>query len=314
MRIDPGLISYFTAVASFESISRAADSLGVSASTVSRKIDEAELALGARLFDRDTRHLRLTEAGHDYFHYANKALQLLEQGQEKVARYNKQIIGALRIWSPPAFGREYLASAVSQFGVLHPQLKLSLQLEAKPFALGSSEFDVGICVGMPTEGRVVISRLCNYQSSFMATPAFFQKYGTPQSLQSLAKLPIVTVFHEQEINQHSVLESDTGEQISYTSKLAVNDSFLALEAVLSGQYIGKLMHWYVQTPLLSGLLHKVLPTYSEEKSIYAVVQARKGNPRKVQLFVDFLKSRVQPAIAQAERRTACLPYWADEAR
>jgi DNA-binding transcriptional LysR family regulator len=309
MSMDPGLIRYFTAVANFESVSRAADHLGVSASTVSRKVEETETALGVRLFERDTRHLRLTEAGQDFYHYANKALLLLDLGQQTMASYNKEITGGLRIWCPPAFGRRYLAGPVSQFGALHPQLNISLQLEARPFALGSSEFDVGICVGMPSEGRVVISRLCSYLSSFVATPEFLQKYGAPDSLQSLAKLPIVTVFHEQEMNHRCVIESADGEQISYTSKLAVNDSSLAVNAILSGEYIGKVMHWYIQDELLRGEICKTLPHYSEEKSIYAMVQSRKGNPRKVQMFVDFLKSRLQPAIAEVERRTAGLPYW-----
>jgi DNA-binding transcriptional LysR family regulator len=309
MPFDPGLISYFLAVANFESMSRAADHLGVSAGKVSRKIDEAEQALSVRLFERDTRHLRLTEAGHDFFHYANKAMLTIQAGQQNVSRYNLEVTGGLRIWCPPVFGRAYMAKAVAEFGAMHPQLNISLQLEAKPFALGSSEFDVGICVGMPKEGRVVISRICSYLSSYVATPGFLKRYGAPTTLEQLAALPIVTVFHDEEINQRSVIESDAGEQISYTTKLAVNDSALALDAILSGQYIGKVMHWYAESHLMSGAIHKTCPCIVEEKQIYALVQARKGNPRKVQLFVDFLKARVQPAMEDVELRTAGLPYW-----
>ncbi len=309
MSVDLSLISYFVAVADFGSISRAADYLGVSASTVSRKVDESELNLGIRLFERDTRHLRLTEAGHEFLHYAQRAINILAAGQQSMENYKKEISGDLRVWCPPAFGRQYAAAAVSQFGVAHPNLNISLQLEARPFALGSSAFDVGICVGMPTEGRVVISKLCSYQSSFMATAEFFRRHGLPQSLESLAKLPIVTIFHEEELRQRTVLRADCGAQVSFKTKLAVNDSALALEAILSGQYIGKMMHWYVQPQLLSGQLHKALPQYSEEKNLYAVVQALKGSPRKVQLFVDFFKRCVRPAMADVELTTQGLPYW-----
>ncbi len=308
MTIDPALISYFTAVANLESISGAADYLGMSASTVSRKIDEAEAALGVRLFERDTRHLRLTEAGQDFFYFAQKAMYLLEQGQQTMENYNKQVTGSLRIWCPAAFGRAFLGCTVADFGAAHPQLNLLLQLEPRPFALGTSEFDVGVCVGMPSDGRVVISRLCSYQSSFIATPEFFERYGIPKTLNELVALPIVTVFHELEMNERTVIESDTGEKISYVSKLAVNDSFLAMKAILSGHYIGRVMHWFAQEELLSGQVFKTLPGLVEEKTVYAMVQARKGNPRKVQLFVDFFKERLQPTIADIEKRTALLPY------
>ncbi len=308
MTIDPALIIYFTAVANFESISRAADHLGMSASTVSRKIDEIEATLGVRMFERDTRHLRLTEAGQDYFYFAQKAMYLLEQGQQTMENYNTQVTGSLRIWCPAAFGRAFLGCAVADFGASHPQLNLLLQLEPRPFALGSSEFDVGVCVGMPTEGRVVISRLCTYQSSFLATPEFFKRYGTPKTLKELVALPIVTVFHELEMNERTVIESDTGEKMSYVSKLAVNDSYLAMKTILSSNYIGKVMHWFAQEELLSGQVFKTLPGLVEEKTVYAMVQARKGNPRKVQLFVDFFKARLQTAFADIERRTASLPY------
>ena len=52
-----------------------------------------------------------------------------------------------------------------------------------------------------------------------------------------------------------------------------------------------------------------MPDCTEEKSLYALVQAQKGNPRKVQLFVDFFKSRVQPKLADVERRIHLLPYY-----
>ncbi len=309
MAIDPALISYFTAVAQCESISRAADKMAVSGSTVSRKIDEIEDVLGVRLFERDTRHLRLTEAGNDFLYYAQQAIHLLGQGEQAMASYNKEVRGSLRIWCPPAFGREFLASTVAHFGAAHPLLNISLQLEARPFALGSSEFDIGICVGMPTEGRVVISRVCSFQSSYVATPKFFKKHGIPQTMHDLVRMPIVTVFHEQEMNERCVIQSPCGQQVSYVSKLAVNDSELAMKAILSGEYIGKVMHWYAQCELLNATIYKVLPELIEEKNVYAMVQGRKGNPRKVQLFIDFFKSHMQPTIADLERRTACLPYW-----
>jgi DNA-binding transcriptional LysR family regulator len=308
MRIDPGLISYFTAVANLESISRAADYLGVSASTVSRKIDEAEQALNVRLFERDTRHLRLTEAGHDFFHYANKAMLMIEAGQQNLDRYQKEISGDLKIWSPPTFGRQFVAHLIAEFGLMHPSLNISLQLEGSKFSLGATDFDVAICVGMPSDGRIVISKLCNSVNSFVATPEFLQRHGVPRSVQDLERLPVVTVFHEEDMSHQVAVEDNSGEVVNLTSKLIANDATVALKAISSGKYIGKIMHWHVAKQLLEGSLVKVLPQCTDEKSFYVVVQGRKGNPRKVQLFVDFFKLHLQAEMAEIEQQTKQLPY------
>jgi DNA-binding transcriptional LysR family regulator len=308
MPIDPSLIAFFSSVSEHGSVSRAADHLGVSPSTVSRKIEEAELDLGVRLFDRDTRHLRLTEAGRDYLHYVHKALYSLELGEQNLERYNKEVTGVLKVWCPPAFGRTFMAVLVAQFGVKYPALKIALQLEAKPFALGSSDFDVGVCVGMPSEGRVVISKIASYRSSFLATPKFFERYGVPRSMAELIELPVVEAFHEREISLRSAIRSQDGDSISYAPKLSVNDSSLALSAILSDEYIGKLMHWFCEKQLISGELQKALPSCSEDKVLYTMVQARKGNPRKVQLFVDFLKSAIQNRLKLLDEHTNQLPF------
>ncbi len=308
MQPDPNLITYFAAVAEHLSVSRAALSLGISASTVSRKIEEAELSLGVRLFERDTRHLRITEAGRDYLHYVQKAIATLAQGKQNLEAYNRQVSGVLSIWCPPAFGRDYLSAVVAEFGIQHPALHISVQLEPRPFALGVSEFDIGICVGMPSEGRVVISRLCAYSSSYVATPEFFERHGVPQNIRDLINLPIVTVFHDEEMRQRTMIQTESGDNVCCTSKLIVNDTSVALKAILTGRYIGKIIHWYASDELLTGKVIKVLPKSTDEKIMYAMVQARKGNPRKVQLFVDFLKGRVQHQIADVEQRIHLQPY------
>jgi DNA-binding transcriptional LysR family regulator len=308
LRLDPGLISYFSAVAKYGSISRAAERLGTSVSTVSRKIDEIERSMGVRLFERDTRHLRLTEAGRDYLYYVDKALQTLELGQQNLDRYQKEISGDLKIWSPPTFGRKFVAHLIAEFGLQHPSLNISLQLEGSKFPLGATDFDVAICVGMPSDGRVVISKLCNSVNSFVATPEFLQRHGVPRSVQDLEPLPVVTVFHEEDMSQRVAVEDQSGQVTLLTSKLIANDATVALKAITSGKYIGKIMQWYAAKPLLEGSLVKVLPQCTDEKSFYIVVQGRKGNPRKVQLFVDFFKQHLQAEMAEIEQQTTQLPY------
>ncbi len=292
--MDPAWALYFSVVVEHASLSKAAEALSVSPSTVSRKLDELEASIGVRLFDRDTRNLRLTEAGDTYLHYVRKALNALNDGRQIMDRYGTEMRGQLRVWCPPALARHFVADIVMAFSAQYPDLEIALKLEEHSFSLNNSDFDVGICVGMPLEDRAVISKLCSYQSGYVATPEFLHKYGFPKSIHDLAHLPIVKMMPESPLNPEVVLSiSDIG-TVNIRSKLVVNDSAMSLHAILSSQYIGKVMYWECQQQLHQGSLQRVLPELSDEKTLYSVMPSRRGNPLKVQLFVDFLKAQLMP--------------------
>jgi DNA-binding transcriptional LysR family regulator len=292
--MDPAWALYFSVVVEHASLSRAAEALSVSTSTVSRKLDELESSIGVRLFDRDTRNLRLTEAGDTYLHYVRKALDVLDEGRQVMDRYGTEVRGQLRVWCPPSLARLYVADIVVAFSALHPNLEMTLKLESQTFSLNSSDFDVGICVGMPLEDRAVISKLCSYKSGYVATPAFLKKHGTPKTAHDLAHLPIVKAMSESPLNSEVILRNPHGGTFSTRSKLVVNDSATCLHAILSGQYIGRAMYWECQQDIAQGKLMPILPELSDEKTIYSLVPSRKGNPLKVQMFVDFLKAHLVP--------------------
>ena len=304
--LDPTRALYFSVVAEKSSVGLAAKALGVNASTVSRKLDELEAALGVRLLERDTRHLRLTEAGESYLHYVLKAMSVLEAGKQTMERYASDIGGRLRVMCPPALGRHFVADLVVAFGRLHPLLQVSLKLDARPFSLAESEFDVGLSIDMPVEQRAVVSKVGELTRGYVATPYFLTTFGRPTSLQSLSQLPIVAVSSSDQLSDRVTLTAPDGQSISTATKLTTNDSGVALRAVLSGELIGRMMYWYCADQLASGQLQKVMPELNDTKTIYTVVSTRKGKPRKVQLFVDFLKIHLSREIRQLEQKASGL--------
>ena len=280
---------YFSIVAEKNSISRAAQSLGVNPSTVSRKLDELEQSLGVRLIERDTRNSRLTEAGQAYLHHVLKAIGALEAGRQTMSLYNTEVRGRLRVLCPPAIGRRFVADLVIAFGALHPHLQVSLKLDSRPFALADTDFDVALCLGMPFEDRAVVSKVLDVRMGFVATPAFLLKHGQPTSIHTLAKLPIAAVDYDHYLHEQIELTNAVGEVAYAVTKLPTNEPEVVLKAALSSDYIARMMYWYCAEALASGELIKVMPELEITQSIYTVVALRKGKPRKVQLFVDFLK-------------------------
>lgn len=281
----------------------AAQVLGVSASTVSRKLDDLEQRLGVRLLHRDTRHLRLTEAGESYLHFVRKATAALDAGRQTMERYSSDLKGRLRLICSPAVGRLCVADLAIAFGRLHPFLQISLELDAKPFSLTDSEFDVGICMGMPTQERAVVSKLGELTRGYVATSYFLQTYGRPTSIQALAALPICDVSYDNLLHEKLVLSNPEGEVAYAPVKLATNDPDIGLRAMLSGELIGRLEHFFCADHLMSGTLQPVLPELNDSIPLYTVVSSRKGKPRKVQMLVDFLHAHLAPRLRTLQQQT-----------
>lgn len=290
--LDPTLALYFSVVVEQNSITGAAEVLGVSASTVSRKIDELEASLGVRLFDRDTRNLRLAEPGEMYLHFVLKGLHILEAGNQTMERYSSGLRGKLRVLSPPAVGRRFVADAVVAFSALHPDLQVSLRLDPRPFSLGDTDFDAAISVGMPVEERAVVSRLGSMRRGFVATPGFLAEYGSPKTLCELAQLPLAELAYENQLHERMVLVSREGESALVTPRLSTNDSEVVLRAALRGALLVRMVHWYCAEHLADGRLVKVMPELDDTLELYTVVPSRKGKPLKVQVFMDFLKTHM----------------------
>ena len=295
---------YFSAVVEQSSITVAAQLLGVSASTVSRKLDDLEDKLGVRLLDRDTRNLHLTEAGESYLHYVRQATAALEAGRQTMERYGSDLKGRLRVLCSPAVGRSFVADLAIAFGRLHPYLHVSLKLDSKPFSLGENDFDVGLSIGMPSEDRAVVSKLGTLTRGFVATSYFLQTHGRPESIHHLAALPICDVSYGHFLHDRLLLTSPEGDEAYAPVKLATNDPDVGLLAVLSGELVGRMKHFYCADQLKSGQLQSVMPELNDTKSLYTVVSSRKGKPLKVQLFVDFLHAHLAPRLRTLELQVA----------
>jgi LysR family transcriptional regulator, transcriptional activator for dmlA len=295
---------YFSTVVEKGSVTLAAAVLGVNASTVSRKLDELEHDLGVRILERDTRNMRLTEAGETYLHYVSRAMGTLEAGAQAMERYSSDLRGRLRVLCPPALGRRLVADLAIAFGRQHPYLQVSLKLDSSPFSLANSDFDVGLCIDIPAEERAVVAKLGEITRGYVATPGFIARHGLPKDIHALAKLPITEVAYDHYLHEQVVLVNAAGECAYAVTKLPTNDSEVALRAVLSGELIGRMMHWYCAEHLLDGRLQMVLPELNDTKAIYTVVLARAGKPLKVQLFVDYLKTHLSQELRELGGRIA----------
>lgn len=143
----PRHINYFLAVAKNQSFTRAAAALHVSQPALSQQIKQLEDSLGAKLFDRTGRTIRLTDAGEVYFHYARRALQDLNEGKRAIHDVADLSRGSLRVAVTPTFTAYLVGPLVKAFHTRYPNVTLAIHempQERMETMLLDDELDIGI--------------------------------------------------------------------------------------------------------------------------------------------------------------------------
>lgn len=152
-------ILIFVKVAQFESISRAARSLGMPISTVSRRLSMLESKLGASLVRRTTRRVTLTAQGREYFDQCREPLTRLEEAERVLTLGQKTPAGVLRISVPVILGQEVFMNFLSEFLKTHAQIRIDLYITNLFLDLVAENIDVAIRFGELADSSVVATRI-----------------------------------------------------------------------------------------------------------------------------------------------------------
>lgn len=167
------------------SILAAAGELGLDHSTVSRRIAGLEARLGARLFDRAGRRLRITPAGERLRASAQRVESIMLGEVAAIAGDEGGIAGCVRIGAPEGLGAGYLGQAMGLICDQHPDLELELVALPQNYSLASREVDIAITLDRPVSGNVSIRKLTDYHLRPYASRAFLAAHGEPAALGGL---------------------------------------------------------------------------------------------------------------------------------
>ncbi|WP_323696986.1 LysR family transcriptional regulator [Thiorhodovibrio litoralis] len=296
-------IAVFVQVVQCGSFTAAADKLVMSKSVVSKYVTRLEDRLGARLLNRTTRRLSLTEVGQALFERSRRALLEIEEAEAEVSRLQGEPRGALRLNCPMSFGVLHVAPWLPEFQVRYPEVSLDLVLDDRRVNLVEEGFDLAIRIGELPDSSLVVRRLGPCRHVVCATPEYLARHGVPQTPQQLTKHLALTYRYQDSPNEWRFIAPD-GEllQIPMVSRLQMNNSLALRQAVLRGAGIILTPTFMVGADLRKGRLKAVLPEYQVlEVSIYALYPQRKHLSPKVRAFIGFLAERIQDP-----------PYWETE--
>src|SRR5690606_33644404 len=180
MNSDLNATLIFVKVAEQGSCTAAARLLGQPKTTGSRKVQELESRLGARLLHRTTRSLGLTEAGTVYYEHCKRIAQELEQAESAVSQLQSGPRGWLRFTVPNTVGNTWIAPLLGEFQARYPEIRIDMHLSNDKMDLISAEFNLALPVAHLPASNLVTRKFGTMRTHIFASPEYFYRYGEPQ--------------------------------------------------------------------------------------------------------------------------------------
>jgi len=288
--VDLNEIVVFAKVVEAGSFVGAARELSMPKSTVSRKVSELEERLGARLLQRTTRQLSLTDAGRAYYRHAARVLLELAEAERAVTRMQEVPRGLLRVTAPINLG--YLGRLFTTFLEQFPEVTLEMVCTHRVVDLVEEGFDVSVRIGRLQDSSLIARYLGSEKSQLVASPAFLQKHAAPAQPADLANLPVLAFGALPDPTTWHLVRGDERAKVSVGPRFTVNDFDLVYRAVLDGIGIALVPAHVTNTDLGQGRLVHVLPEWCTPVVQYhAVYPSTRHLSPKVKAFVDHLQEQ-----------------------
>lgn len=292
-------MAVFARVVERRSFTGAASDLGVSKSAVSKQVSRLEDGLGARLLNRTTRKLSLTEAGAAFFERCGRILEEAQAAEEEVGELAAVPRGRLRVAAPMTFGVLHLASVMPDFLARYPEISVDIDLDDRQVDLVRDGFDLAIRIGNLADSALVARVIAPSRHVVCASPDYLARHGAPVKPADLVRHNCFCYTYSSRIDEWHLRGPSGPELVPVSGNLRSNNGDLLLQAALSGAGVLASPSFIVGRDLAAGRLAEVLPGHAlEDYAIHAVYAHRRHLPPKVRAFIDYLIERFGPD-----------PYW-----
>ncbi len=295
----PALV-LFARIVQYGSLSSAAQNSGLSRSAVSKQLTALEEKLGVRLLQRNTRNIKLTEAGHLIFSEATRMLEAFESVETLSEELQGEVRGHLKVSCSIGIGRVHLIPLLKKFQELYPKVHVQLLLEDRLADLIDEQMDVVIRSDELPDSSLIAVRLGEMTWTVCASPDYLKKNGTPKTPVDLLDHNCLYYSNSQRSFNNWLFFGQNGEEnISIKGSFSINDSSALVQAAEEGQGILWIDKNSIGYAFEEGRLVEVLEDYSLGSGypIYALYPARRHLSLKTRVFIDFLKEYFSPRMS-----------------
>lgn len=289
----------FVSVVDAGSFSRAAERTGMAKSAVSRRLSALESRLGARLLNRTTRSLSLTESGRSFYQRALRLIADLEEAEAVVSTQHAALRGTLRIAAPLSFGLLHLGPAIQAFARIHPAVRLYVDLNDRQVDLVEEGLDLAVRIARLQDSSLIARRLTRIREVVCASPGYFERHGEPRTAEELANHLTLRYTNLPDAPWRYRAPDGSEGAVRVRSEIEANNGDFLRDCAIAGHGIIRQPTFIVYRAIEQGLLKPVLTDYTwPEVNAYALYPSARHLSHRVRTFVDFLQSRFGEA-----------PYW-----
>ena len=277
-------------VAETGTLTAAAKALGITPAAASAGLKRLEAQLGARLFERSTRALRATPQGQTLVDYAQRAIDLLEEGEAQLDADRTALVGTLRVAAPSDLTRGVLLPLLDAFLAEHPGLQLALSISDRPADVMRDEVDVAVRYGPLADSRLVARRLADARPLVCAAPAYLARHGVPTHPQDLVRHNCLT-FHRNGQRHRQWRFGQNGQWISVrvAGDRNADDAALVRQWAVAGAGITFKSSLDLRHDIASGALVPLLTDWQTEPyPLHALLPSGRFIPARVRALVDYL--------------------------
>ena len=294
----------FVRVAEARSFSGTARELNVAQSTVSKQISALEGYLGARLVNRTTRNLSLTDDGRQFYERSREILDAVAEAEAAVGTGKASPSGLVRLGCPATLGRLLIAPRMVRLLSQHPELRVELIMNDGFVDLVAEGIDVAVRIGILVDQSLIVRRVGTTFRGIFAAPTYVAEHGRPNTPHDLRNHNCIVYTNLGAGNEWRFDGPDQRVNVRVQGNFLTNNAEALREAVLSGVGVAAAPTWMFHNELAAGLVTRVLREYELERlPIHLVYPSRRLVSAKVRAVSDFLADEFQadPALAEGGR-------------
>ena len=286
-------LTAFVRVVEAGSFARAAERLDRSVSAVSRSVADLEAHLGARLLNRTTRRLSLTETGQAFHERAVQLLADLEEAEAAVGAATLEPRGTLKLTCSTTFGIRHLAPAIAAYAARHPRVRFDVELSDRVVDLVEEGFDLAVRIGAVRSQALIARRIGTTALVCCAAPSYLARRGAPSVPEDLARHACLTYAYSPDRNVWRFTDAGgTVHNVAVTGPAHSNNGAMLSALGVAGLGIHMEPDFVVAPHVRTGALVRVLEAYTPESgAINAVYPSRRHLSAKVRSFIDFIAER-----------------------
>lgn len=289
-------IMVFARVAQLGSFSKAAQSLEMPVSTVSRKITDLEDRLGITLIQRTTRKLNLTQIGTQYYQQCAELLLALDEAETRITQLQSQPEGPLRITIPVGMGSGQFIEFISGFLNRYPKIQLDLLVSNQYVDLVSENVDLAIRFGALHDSSLIARRLGTSMRALVASPEYLKRRGSLKHPQDLEKHECIIYRSRTEDSVWEFTKEKSRQKAKVAGRIVASDMSTLKELAIRGHGIAHLPEMFCLDAIQEGSLRLVLPEWKSLHSpVHAVYPNRRFMPTRLTTFLKELEEWKSPS-------------------